>query len=324
MPKADGKLRCIAIYKLLAQETDSEHSLTIQQIIDHLEMDGIYAYRKTIVADIEQLIASGIDIVCTRSSQNRYYLNSRLFSLSELKLLVDAVEASQCITQAKSADLIDRLSAMTSVHNADKLCRHIYLSRRMKSDNEEIYDVIDRCHEAIQNRKQIAFRYYEYDGRKERVFRNDGEIYQFSPYGMTWDDSRYYLVGYSLKHEGIITFRVDRMTNVKILDCPCIPMQNGFNVADYVKRVFHMYADDASEIVSLKCRNSMMKYVIDRFVIDVKTQPLDDEYFKAIVEVSVSPTFFGWIFQFGGDIQIIKPESVRIRFERMGKKIFCG
>ena len=104
----------------------------------------------------------------------------------------------------------------------------------------------------------------------------------------------------------------------------CIPMQNGFNVADYVKRVFHMYADDASEIVSLKCRNSMMKYVIDRFVIDVKTQPLDDEYFKAIVEVSVSPTFFGWIFQFGGDIQIIKPESVRIRFERMGKKIFCG
>ena len=103
MPKSDGKLRCIAIYRLLAQETDSEHCLTIQQIIDSLQTEGISAYRKTVIADIEQLVASGIDIVCIKSSQNRYYLNSRLFTLSELKLLVDAVEASQFITHSKSA-----------------------------------------------------------------------------------------------------------------------------------------------------------------------------------------------------------------------------
>lgn len=323
MPKSDGKLRCIAIYRLLAQETDSEHCLTIQQIIDRLQTEGISAYRKTVIADIEQLVASGIDIVCIKSSQNRYYLNSRLFTLSELKLLVDAVEASQFITHSKSADLIDRLSTMTSVHNADKLCRQIYLSRRMKSDNEEIYEVVDRCHEAIQNSRQITFRYYEYNGSKEKVFRNDGELYRFSPYGMTWDDSRYYLIGYSLKHEKIVSFRVDRMTNAEVLDCPCIPMPDGFNVADYVKRVFHMYANDASERVSLKCRNSVMKSVIDRFGMDVKTKPMDDEHFQAIVDVNVSPTFFGWVFQFDGDIQILNPESVRVRFERMGKKIFC-
>lgn len=106
MPKTDTKARILYIYKLLLQETDSEHDITIQQIIDKLEVQGISAYRKTVIADIEQLQNFGADIVGVRSSQNRYYMRSSLFSLSEIKLLVDAVECSQLITPSKSAELI--------------------------------------------------------------------------------------------------------------------------------------------------------------------------------------------------------------------------
>ena len=83
----------------------------------------------------------------------------------------------------------------------------------MKSDNEEIYDVVDSIHSAVRQQKQIAFLYYEFDTDKKRVLRNDGERYQFSPYGMTWEDSRYYVIGYSEKHKKIVTFRSDRMRN---------------------------------------------------------------------------------------------------------------
>lgn len=94
-----------------------------------LEEIGITAFRKTVISDIDELIAFGVDIECVKSSQNRYHMKSNIFTLSELKLLVDAVEASQFITQSKSAELIDKLGSLTGCHNADALCRHIFLSK---------------------------------------------------------------------------------------------------------------------------------------------------------------------------------------------------
>ena len=323
MPKSDSKSRILYIYRILVEETDSEHQITIQQIIDRLEEIGITAYRKTIQSDIEQLIEFGVDIICIRSSQNRYYINSNVFTLSELKLLVDAVEASHFITQSKSAELIGKLSDLTSNNNADKLSRHIYLSKRMKSDNEEIYDVVDKIHTAINCKRQVTFLYYEYDGMKNRVLRNNDSRYQFSPYGMTWEDNKYYVVGYSVKHNKIIPYRVDRMTDVVVTDNLCVPQPDGFSVAEYVSKVFRMYGDEPVVAVTLKCRNNVMKSVIDRFGFDVQTKPLNKEYFTSVVEVSQSQTFFGWVFQFGGDIQITKPAKVKRAFADMGKRIFC-
>lgn len=259
-----------------------------------------------------------MDIVCVKSTQNRYYVRSSLFSLSEIKLLVDAVEASQFITKSKSAELIGKLSDLTSVNNADKLCRHIYLARRMKSDNEEIYEVVDRCHEAITGCKQVSFLYYEYDGQKNRVLRNNGERYQFSPYGMTWEDGRYYIIGYSMKYNKIVTFRVDGISSVEVTDIPCIPKPDNFSIAEYAKKVIHMY-DGENVTITLKCKNKVMKSVIDRFGIDVHTVPSTKGYFKAIVDVSASRTFFGWVFQFAGDIQIVKPTKVKKSFIEMIK-----
>lgn len=322
MSKSDSKSRILHIYRILVEETDSEHQITIQQIIDRLDEVGIPAYRKTVQDDIEILKEFGLDVICIRSSQNKYYINSNFFTLSELKLLVDAVEASHFITQAKSAELIGKLSDLTSGHNADKLSRHIFLSKRMKSDNEEIYDAVDKIHAAINSKHQITFFYYEYDNMKNRVLRNDGNRYQFSPYGMTWEDNKYYVVGYSVKHKKIISYRVDRMTDVMVTDNLCVPQPDGFSVADYVSRVFRMYGDEPVVAVTLKCKNRVMKSIIDRFGYDVQTAPLNDEYFTAVVEVSASQTFFGWVFQFGGDIQIMKPAKIKRAFADMGKRIF--
>ena len=321
MANADTKSRIINIYRLLLAETDAEHYLTVNQIIDWLEAKGISAYRKTVIADIEQLIESGIDIKCIKSTQNRYYMNSGLFSIAELKLLVDAVEAAQFITEKKSEALIEKLSSLTSTHNSEKLCRTIVLAQRAKSDNEEIFENIDRCHEAINRNKQLTFLYFEYNEDKQRILRNYGEEYRLSPYCLTWEDAKYYVIGYSLKHEKIITIRVDRMNNVVITDDMRIPAPEGFNAADYVNKVFRMF-DDIIVKVTLKCRNDLMKVVLDRFGLDVETEPKRNGYFYAKVEVSVSRTFYGWVFQFDGGIDIVKPPRIRKEYMEMGKRIF--
>lgn len=323
MPSTDSKSRILYVYKMLTEQTDAEHYLTIQQILTQLEEKGVTAYRKTVISDIEQLQEFGVDIVCTKSTQNRYHIGIRQFTLSELKLLVDAVEASQFITQEKSNALIEKLSSLTSSHHAEQLQRQLYLSKRAKSDNEEIYETVDKTHTAVNRNRQISFLYYEYDSHKNRILRNNGERYVFSPYGMTWEDSRYYVIGFSVKHGKIITFRADRMSGVEVTDCPCFPKPDGFDVSEYVKRIFRMY-DDKIKTVTLKCKNEVMKSVIDRFGLDVRTEPYaDGRHFKAVVDVGASQTFFGWVFQFGGAIKIVKPASVKNQFLEMAQAV-CG
>jgi len=314
LSKSESKGRILQIYKLLIEKTDSEHFVTIQQILDYLESIGVSAYRKTIQNDIEELQRFGVDIRCIKSSSNLYYIYNSIFTLPELKLLVDAVEASQFITQQKSAELIGKLSDMTSIYNADNLCRHIYLSHRMKSDNEEIYDVVDKLHSAINNRHQISFLYYEYDNMKNKVLRNNGQLYQVSPYGMTWEDGRYYVVAYSVNKRKIVTYRADRMSDVTELDIPVVPEPDNFKIADYSLSVFRMYDDEPITTVTLQCENKVMKSIIDRFGIDVDTEPTENGYFIARVNVSPSQTFFGWIFQFNGAVKIIKPVAVKQKF----------
>ena len=115
MPNKDTKSRILQVHKILVEETDTEHYITVQQIIDKLAEVGISAYRQTILSDIEQLIDAGVDIRCVKSSQNRYYIENGLFSFAELRLLVDAVEASQFITRHKSSILIDKLCSLTAL-----------------------------------------------------------------------------------------------------------------------------------------------------------------------------------------------------------------
>lgn len=144
---------------------------------------------------------------------------------------------------------------------------------------------------------------------------------RYNDYGLTWEDNRYYAIGFSVKHDKIVTFRADRMSCVEITDCPCIPKPLNFDIGEFVNQTFRMY--DATLVsVTLKCKNKVMKSVIDRFGLDVQTEPYaDGKHFKANVEIGVSQTFFGWVFQFGGDIQIVKPASVKKQFLELANAV---
>lgn len=95
--------RILYILKYLYELTDSENYLTAQQIIDLLAAEGIHTQRKTIIADIGDLMDCGVNITCVKSKQNRYNINSRMFTLPELTLLKDAVSASRMLTQEQKA-----------------------------------------------------------------------------------------------------------------------------------------------------------------------------------------------------------------------------
>lgn len=129
--------------------------------------------------------------------------------------------------------------------------------------------------------------------------------------------SYYYVIGYSEKKGKIVTFRVDRIVSTsEILEKESVPQPEDFNVAAFTMEIFYMY--DGDEVtVDLRCDNSLMKTMIDRFGEDVTTLAYDMTSFRLITEVSASQTFFGWVFGFGGKVQILAPAEVKEQYRQM-------
>ena len=137
---------------------------------------------------------------------------------------------------------------------------------------------------------------------------------------MYWNDDFYYVVGWSDKRDKIQAYRVDRMHEPTILKDKAVRKPKDFKVTDYSHKVFEMF--DGEEVrVKLECKNELMKYVIDRFGEDVATEPSNGETFICYADVRLSPTFYGWVFGFGGDIHIVEPKIAADEIASMSKKL---
>ena len=308
-------LRPLYIAKILFERTDENHSLSTPELIAILNEEyGIAAHRVTIYEDIEQLRQFGLDIYTVKSSKNRYYLASRLFDLPELKLLIDAVESSKFITAKKSRELVAKLGKLTSRNNAGALQRNLCPEERIKPENEKIYYIVDAIHEAINSKRKISFQYFRYNGRKHRVLRHNGQRYVFSPWMLVWNGDYYYMLGYSDDHDEITSFRVDRIAGQpEILEEPTVSKPRGFSAAKHINTMFRMYTGERKKI-ELLCADDTMDAFIDRFGEGIKTARVNEDHFRATIELAPNHIFYSWIFGFGGKVKIIAPEDIRAEY----------
>ena len=67
-------------------------------------------------------------------------------------------------------------------------------------------------------------------------------------------------------------------------------MPDDFDIENYTKEVFFMFSGE-KVLVDLRCDNSLMKTMVDRFGEDVTTLAYDMTSFRVQTEVSASPTF---------------------------------
>ena len=309
-------LRALYLAKILYEQTDEDHPLTTNQLIEALKNEfGISAHRVTIYEDMGQLRSFGFDIYTVKSKQNKYYLAARLFDLPELKLLIYAVESSKFITAKKSKELVEKIGQLASRNKADELRRFLYAEGRIKPENEKIYYIVDAIHAAINAGKKIAFPYFQYNGKKQKRLRNGGNEYVCSPWMLVWNGDYYYLLSHTDKH-GVTPFRVDRIAvPPRILDEDAVPQPEDFDISR-INTMFGMFIGEPQR-VTLVCENSVMDHIIDRFGEDVETEPLDSKSFLADVNVAVSKPFFGWVFGFEGKVKIKGPAKVKREYEKM-------
>ena len=308
MARSDNqKLKLMLLARLLEQQTDEAHPMSAQQLIAALAEHGVKAERKSIYSDIAALQDLGMDICLQNGKNGGYYLASREFELPELKLLVDAVQASKFLSERKTVQLIRKLETLASRWDAGRLRRQVVVSGRVKTMNESVFYTVDQIHEAIAANRQIQFRYFEWDVDKQKHFRD--RRYIASPYALCWENENYYLVAYSERH-GITHYRVDKMAQLQMLDTPRIVNDEtrALDVSKYGKNVFGMFGGEQMQ-VKMRFENPLAGVVLDRFGHDVMLIPDDDSHFTLTTDIAVSPVFFGWLAGFGGAAKIVFPQS---------------
>lgn len=324
MPKGTNqKFKLYRLAQIMLERTDEEHYITMPEIMEALKEYDITAERKSIYTDLRDLETFGIDVEGEQvGNRYHYHVVNRPFEMPELKLLVDAIQSSKFITARKTNDLIRKLETFVSRYDAMKLQRQVYVSGRIKTMNESIYYTVDEIHNAISENKKICFQYFQWNVKKEMELRHGGAYYRISPWGLSWDDENYYLVGYDSDAQMIKHYRVDKMLNLRMID----ERREGrdhfkkLDMADYAKKSFGMYGGKEQD-VKLLVENHLAGVMIDRFGKDIMMVPVDKEHFSVKVQVHVSRQFLGWVISLGEGIKIIGPDEVAGQMKQEIKRL---
>lgn len=176
------KIKLLYVMEMLRQETDEQHPMLTSQIIDKLAEIGISCERRTVGTDMRLLNEYGYEVMCTMVGHEKaYYVEDRSFSVPELKILIDAVQAAKFVTDKKTDELIDKIADLGGRHRAEILKGNMVCFNTRKHTNESIYYNVGMLEEAIQEKKQASFLYFDLNENKERVYRKDATRYVVEP-----------------------------------------------------------------------------------------------------------------------------------------------
>lgn len=310
------KMKLLFLMELLRQESDERHLLTTKEICARLLEKGISCDRRTLARDMQLLNEQGYEIMCRMCGHEKgYYIDDRSFSVPELKILIDAVQAASFITPEKSAQLIGKVAALGGSHCAEILQHNMVCFNTRKHCNESIYYNVDALEQALRHNTKASFCYFDLDETRSRVYRKNKQRYVVDPVALVFLEDNYYLMCYTPKYRAITNYRVDRMEDVRTEEAPVcreaiMPREN---VGAYTEQMFRMFGGDP-RMVTIRFSRSLIGAVYDKFGEDITMKKIDDDTCQANLMVRISPTFWGWLFQFGDKMELLAPSDVVAEF----------
>ena len=306
------KMKMLSLWEILKQDTDQDHPITTNEICDRLAARDIPCERKSVAVDIALLNKCGYEVMaCTVGHEKAYYVDNRGFSVPEIKILMDAVQAASFVTQKKAAALTEKIASLASTRKAEMLQSGLVRFNTRKHTNEKIYYTVDRLEKAIQQQRKAGFVYFDLNEKHEKVYRKEKREYVVDPITLIYMEDNYYLMCYSEKYNSITNYRLDRMEQVRVLDLPVSPgaKMTDEQIAAFTEQTFKMFGGE-TETVTLRFADRLIGTVYDKFGEDTKMERVDAGSCKATVQVQIAPPFWGWLFQFAGEMQILEPENL--------------
>ena len=305
------KLKLLYLFRMLEEETDAEHGLSMAAILDRLEAEGITAERKGIYRDLGVLRDFGCEIGTIQHMPVEYTMKKSGLDLAELTLLVDAAQSSRFLTKRTADRLAKKLAGLASIHQREALKGRVHVDGRVKSQSDSVFYNVDTIHEAMRERRKVSFLYYKYDASLKPTLQHDGKPYIQTPVRVVFADGFYYLITWSDKYEDFVRFRIDRMRLLQVSPEPATRNARiaNYDLEDFAYQAFGMYDGEAVR-ARLAVAPDAMDIIADRFGTELHPDPKPDGGAELTVTVRKSAQFFGWIAGTDGAVRLVGPKAL--------------
>lgn len=304
-----NRANAICLLEILKEYSDANHILQMQDLI--AKMKSIYAIdvdRRTVYSAIDLLKTLGYDISGYSENGVGYYLLDRPLEVAEVRLLMDSVYSNPAISVSQTEKLIEKLQRLLNVHYRKTYRSLTSVKTDKKTTNQETFLNIEVLDEAIQQKKKVQFIYLEYDFDKSLKPRREKK-YTVNPYQMICTNEHYYLVCKMMPTSKITLYRIDMMRDVTISDYSIdAPLTEAEMQTAKDKTIYAWYSDP--ETVTMRCKNFVLRDVIDKFGQDVLVKKENEETFLATIRVAPDGVHF-WALQYLPYVEILSPQWLR-------------
>lgn len=309
------KMLNMLILEILRKYSDEQHSLTQQDIIKLLDKNyGMECDRRSVKNNILSLKEMGYDI----SMEKGYKLLSREFDDAELRILIDSVLFSKSISTRQAKGLIEKIRDLASNYFNVKVSHVSNLPDLNRTQNKQAMYSLDSINDAIADKKKIAF-IYNTVGTDFKMHPRREEPYIVNPYQIVANNGKFYLIGNYDKYDNVAHFRIDRMTDVRVLNEKAKPMkqvkelENGLNLPKHMAEHVYMFSGSGKNI-KLETTADMMSELTDWFGTDFKIVSKKDDRITIRVSCNEEAMRF-WALQYGPYVEILEPETLRKRIK---------
>lgn len=317
----EQKIKLLVLWDILCKQTDENHALNTDEIISLLAEKGIAASNKILIRDIELLNEYGYEVLSYKKKYYYYYVANRHFDTAEIAFLTDAVQASK-LSATQKRNLTEKLMTTMGDFQATELTATAQFGTMPKRNNRHVIYTVDALKRAIVDNKQVSFKYYSLDYKKNKVYHNNGNRYIVNPLVVVWNKDNYYLVCYDNKHKGTANYRIDRMEEAQeeATERAYHKEYAEFDIEKYRQQVFSMFGGEEQD-VELHFNSNMLDDVFDKFGEEIGIDKVEEDTYCVKVPIQVSKTFFAWVVGTQGKMKIISPLSVAEEFLEFVKKI---
>jgi predicted DNA-binding transcriptional regulator YafY len=241
------------------------------------------------------------------------------FDDSELRLLIDGLLFSKHIPYSQCKTLIKKLTGLSSTYFQSHV-KHIQNLPESLPRNPELLYTIEILDEAINKKKKVSFNYtvYGLDKKKHPSLDHEGNPKKFTmnPYQMVGTNGRYYLVCNLEGKNDIANYRVDRITNIELLDEPVKSLKKvkgaeyGLNLPQHMAEHVYMFSGEGIR-VKFRADKAIIDNLVDWFGTEFDIKELADNRIEVVLKVNET-AMKCWALQFSPyGIEVVTPKSLR-------------
>lgn len=306
---ASSRLNILYILEILREESDSDHILSMSEIRKKLSLYyNVDLDRRTITSAINDLIDFGIDISTFSDNGKGYYLIDRPLEKSETYLLMDAIFSLAYIDRDQCTELLKKIGKSQSKYqrSVDKYISQTDFYRSKRTSNKEVFLNIETINDAIDKNRQIEFTYLTYGSDKKLVPKRK-RPYKLNAYRILADNKKYYLLGTTPGFTNILSFRIDFIKDIKILD----EKRDYFREDELnrlIEKASHAFFSKPS-FIKIRFDKDILTYFIDQFGTDIKIR--EDGYYYLAEFLAPEKGIEYRALQFLPYVEVLEPKSLR-------------